>query len=189
MISVDRELPGLEVDSVLADSLQGGYQATEYLIQLGHRRIGCITGPPDLSISSQRVSGYSQALERYGIPLCDELVVTGDFRYQEGYRAMRQLLALNEPPTAIFACNDIMAVGAICAAKDKGLGVPGDIAIIGFDDIALASFISPRLTTVAQPKHEMGAIAVELLVERIKEKKRPSTKVILPVHLVVRESC
>ena len=102
---------------------------------------------------------------------------------------MRQLLTLNEPPTAIFACNDIMAIGAICAAKDKGLGVPEGIAIIGFDDIALASFISPRLTTVAQPKHEMGAIAVELLVERIKEKNKPSTKVILPVHLVVRESC
>jgi len=189
VISVDRELPGLEVDSVLADNLQGGYQATEYLIQLGHRRIGCITGPPDLSVSSQRISGYRQALERYDIPLCDELVVIGDFRYQEGYRAIRQLLALNEPPTAIFACNDIMAVGAICAAKDKGLGVPEGIAIIGFDDIALASFISPRLTTIAQPKHEMGAIAVELLVERIKEKNKPFTKVILPVHLVVRESC
>ncbi len=189
VISVDRELPGLEVDSVFADNLQGGYQATEYLIQLGHRRIGCITGPPDLSISSQRISGYRQALKRYDIPLCDELVVISDFRYQEGYRATRQLLALNEPPTAIFACNDIMAVGAICAAKDKGLGVPEGIAIIGFDDIALASFISPRLTTVSQPKHEMGAIAVELLVERIKEKSQSFTKVILPVHLVVRESC
>lgn len=189
VIVVDRELPGLEVDSVLADNLQGGYQATEYLIQLGHRCIGCITGPPDLSISSQRVSGYRQALERYGIPLYDELVVIGDFRYHEGYRVTRQLLALNEPPTAIFACNDIMAVGAICAAKDKGLGVPEGIAIIGFDDIALASFISPRLTTVAQPKHEMGAIAVELLAERINDKSRPLTKRLLPTQLVVRESC
>ncbi len=189
VIVVDRELLGLEVDSVLADNPQGGYQATEYLIQLGHRRIGCITGPPDLSISSQRVSGYRQALERYSIPFCDELVVIGDFRHQEGYKAMRQLLALNEPPNAIFACNDIMAVGAICAAKDKGLGVPEDTAIIGFDDIALASFISPRLTTIAQPKYEMGAIAVKLLVERINEKSQSFTKVILPVHLVVRESC
>lgn len=189
VISMDRELPGLEVDSVLADNLQGGYQATEYLIKLGHRRIGCITGPLDLSISSQRISGYRQALKRYDIPLCDELVVISDFRYQGGYRAMRQLLILDEPPTAIFACNDIMGVGAICAAKDKGLGVPEDIAVIGFDDIALASFISPRLTTVSQPKHEMGAIAVKLLVERIKEKSQSFTKVILPVHLVVRESC
>ncbi len=189
VIVVDRELPGLEVDSVLADNLQGGYQATEYLIQLGHRCIGCITGPPDLSISSQRVSGYRQALERYSIPLCDELVVTGYFRHQEGYRAMRELLTLDRHPTAVFACNDIMAVGAIRAAKDKGLGVPEGIAIIGFDDIALASFISPRLTTVAQPKHEMGAIAVELLAERVNDKSRPTKKVILPTQLVVRESC
>jgi LacI family transcriptional regulator len=189
VIVVDRELPGLEVDSVLADNLQGGYQATEYLIQSGHRCIGCITGPPDLSISSQRVDGYQQGLEQHDIPLCDELIVIADFSYQQGYRAMLELLTLDRRPTAVFTCNDMMALGAICAAKDNGLRVPGDIAIIGFDDIALASFTSPRLTTVAQPKHEMGAIAVELLVERIKEKNRSATKIILPVHLVVRESC
>lgn len=186
---VDRELPGLEVDSVLADNRQGGYQATEYLIQSGHRCIGCIAGPPDLSISSHRVDGYKQALGQYGVPLCDELIVIADFHYQEGYKAMQKLLTSDRRPTAVFACNDMMALGAICAAKDNELRVPGDIAIIGFDDIALASFTSPRLTSVAQPKHEMGAIAVELLVERIKEKNRPATKIILPVHLVVRESC
>jgi LacI family transcriptional regulator len=189
VILVDRDLTEIEVDIVIADNLESGYQATEYLIQSGHRRIGCITGPRKLCISNKRVDGYRQALERYGLPLRDELLVHGDFRCKGGCEAMKELLALDKPPTAVFACNDLMAIGAICAASERRLRIPRDVAIIGCDDIALASFTNPSLTTIAQPKHEMGALAVKMLVERIEDRNRPPTKQILPTELVIRDSC
>jgi LacI family transcriptional regulator len=115
-------------------------------------------------------------------------VVRGDFRSRGGYEAMNELLALDEPPTAVFACNDLMAMGAICSASNKKLRMPHDIAIIGCDDIALASFTNPSLSTVAQPKHEMGAVAVEMLVERIRDKSKPPVRRVLPTELVLRDS-
>jgi LacI family transcriptional regulator len=189
VVVCDRELPGVEVDTVIADNVGSGYQATEHLIGLGHRRIGCIAGPQELGISHKRVEGYKQALEQHGLPLREESTVRGDFRCQGGYEVMRELLALDEPPTAVFACNDLMAMGAICAASQKKLRIPQDVAIVGCDDIALASFTNPSLTTVAQPKHEMGAAAVEMLVERIKDKSKPPTRRLLPTELVIRDSC
>ena len=189
VILVDRDLTEIEVDTVIADNVESGYRATEHLIQSGHRRIGCITGPRKLGVSNKRVDGCRQALERYGLPLCDEFLVHGDFRCRGGYEAMKELLALKKPPTAIFACNDLMAMGAICAASQKRLRMPQDVAIIGCDDIALASFTNPSLTTIAQPKYEMGAMAVKMLVERIEDRNRPPTKQILPIELVIRDSC
>jgi LacI family transcriptional regulator len=189
VVVCDRELPGVEVDTVIADNVGSGHQATEHLIGLGHRHIGCIAGPRELEISNKRVEGCKRALGRYGISLREELTVRGDFRCRGGYEATRELLALGEPPTAVFACNDLMAMGAICAVSQKKLRIPQDIAIVGCDDIALASFTNPSLTTVAQPKHEIGVAAVEMLVERIRDKDRPSTKRLLPTELVLRDSC
>jgi len=189
VVVCDRELPGVEVDTVIADNVGSGYQATEHLIGLGHRRIGGIGGPKGLCISNKRLEGYRRALEEHGIPLSEELIIHSDFRCRGGYEAMKELLALDAPPTAVFACNDLMAIGAICAASKKRLRMPQDIAIIGCDDIALASFTNPSLTTIAQPKHEMGAIAVEMLVERIKDKSKPPTRRLLPTELVIRDSC
>jgi LacI family transcriptional regulator len=102
---------------------------------------------------------------------------------------MRGFLALDQPPTAVFACNDLMAIGAICAVSQKRLRIPQDVAIVGCDDIALASFTNPSLTTVAQPKHEMGAAAVEMLMERIRDESRPPTRRLLSTELVLRDSC
>ncbi len=189
VVVCDRELPEVEVDTVIADNMKSGYQATQHLIELGHRRIGCIAGPEELNISSKRLQGYKAALEQHGIPLREELIIQGDFRYRGGYEATRQLLTMDEPPTAIFASNDLMAIGAICAASELKLRIPQDVAIIGCDDIALASFTNPRLTTVAQPKREMGAIAVEMLVERIKDKDSLPARRVLPTALVLRDSC
>lgn len=189
VILVDRDLTEIEVDTVIADNVESGYQATEYLIQSGHRRIGCITGPRKFCISNKRVDGYRQALERYGLPLCDELLVHGDFRCKGGYEAMKELLALDKPPTAIFACNDLMAMGTICAASERRLRIPRDVAIIGCDNIALASFTNPSLTTIAQPKHEMGALAMKMLAERIGDRNSPPTKQVLSTELVIRDSC
>jgi LacI family transcriptional regulator len=189
VVLCDRELPEVEVDTVIADNVGSGYQATEYLITLGHSRIGCIAGPQELEISSKRVEGYRRALEQHGIPLGEELLVHGDFRSRGGYEAMRELLALEELPAAVFACNDLMAIGAICAVSQRKLSIPQDVAIIGCDDIASASFTNPSLTTVVQPKHEMGAAAVEMLVARIRDKSRPPTRRLLPTELVLRDSC
>lgn len=189
VVVCDRELPGVEVDTVIADNVGSGHQVTKHLIGLGHHRIGCIAGPRELDISNKRLEGYRQALEEHDIPLSEELVVHGDFRCLGGYQAMGELLALDEPPTAVFACNDLMAIGAICAASQKKLKIPHDVAVIGCDDIALASFTNPSLTTVAQPKHEMGAVAIEMLVERIRDKSKPPTRRLLPTELVLRDSC
>lgn len=188
VVVCDRELAGVEVDTVIADNVESGYQATKYLISLRHRRIGCIAGPWELEISNKRLEGYRQALEEHGLPFREELIVHSDFQCRGGYQAMRELLALDEPPTAVFACNDLMAIGAICAASQKKLRIPRDVAIIGCDDIAPASFTNPSLTTIAQPKREMGAAAVEMLVERIRDKSKPPTTRLLPIALVIRDS-
>lgn len=189
LVIVDRKMPALEADSVLVDNFGGGYAATKHLIDLGHRDIGCITGPPDLAPSADRVAGYKQALKDHGIPLRNELIVEGDFRYQSGNEGMYRLLNLETPPTAVFACNDVMAIGAMKAVQDQGLVVPEDVAIVGFDDITLASFTNPTLTSVKQPKYEMGKIALELLFERMGSsdpwRKR---EIILDTTLMIRES-
>jgi LacI family transcriptional regulator len=189
VVVCDRELAGVKVDTVIADNVGSGHQATEYLISVGHRRIGCIAGPRELEISNKREEGYKQALEQHGISQQDELIAQGDFRCRGGYEAMRGFLALDQPPTAVFACNDLMAIGAICAVSQKRLRIPQDVAIVGCDDIALASFTNPSLTTVAQPKHEMGAAAVEMLMERIRDESRPPTRRLLSTELVLRDSC
>jgi LacI family transcriptional regulator len=183
-----REVPGVEVDTVVADDVGSGYQATDHLIQRDHRRIGCIAGPPALFIGARRVEGHWRALQEYSLPLDGALIVRGDFRCRGGYDAMQELLSLDPPPTAVFACNDLTAMGAICAASQRRLRIPDDVAIVGCDDIALAAFTNPSLTTVAQPKHDMGAAALEMLLDRIADPDRPTMRRILPTELLIRDS-
>lgn len=189
MVLVDRDIDGGAFDTVLTDNVEGGRIATSYLISLGHERIGCISGPSGLPTSKARLQGYRRALEEHKIPFAKELVVPGDFRYQGSYRIMRRLLSLPTPPTAVFATNDLMAVGSIACALSSGLRVPEDISVIGFDDIPLASFLNPRLTTVSQPRSEMGKLAVTMLLERLENPNLPPRRYVLPVNLVERESC
>jgi LacI family transcriptional regulator len=184
-----RQLSGVEVDEVIADNEGAGRQATEHLIRLGHHRVGCIAGPRDLGVSSKRVDGYRHALAHHHLPLHEDWIAYASFQPRGGYEAMDELLALNEPPTAVFACSDLMAIGAICAASRTGLRVPQDMAIIGCDDIALAAFTNPSLSTVAQPKYEMGVVSVEMLVERIRDRSRPPARRLMPTELVLRGSC
>ena len=183
------ESPGVAVDTVIADDIGSGRRATDHLLQMGHRSIGCIAGPAGLYISEERMNGYRQAIEAHGSPWEKDLIIHGDFHCQGGYDAMMELLAREEPPTAVFACNDLMAMGAICAASKRRLRIPQDVAIIGCDDIALAAFTNPSLTTVAQPKQEMGAVAVKMLVSRIENSGRHPTRCVLPTELVIRDSC
>jgi LacI family transcriptional regulator len=189
VVMIDRDLPGLEVDAVLTDNRQGGYLATQHLIQLGHYRIGCITGPSSVTPSAGRVEGYLAALAEHGIPADDSLMVRGDFHPQSGWSAVRALFSLEEPPTAIFAGNDLMAIGALRAISEAGLRVPEDVSLVGFDNIELASYTNPPLTTIFQPIQETGQTAVTFLLERIREPSLPFRRVILPTSLIVRNSC
>jgi LacI family transcriptional regulator len=188
-VLLDREIPGLQIDSVLVDNQLGGYLATEYLIKLGHRRIACITGPSKLSSSLEREVGYNNALRNSDIILDKLLIQSGTFHSDSGYEGVRKLLTKDNPPTAIFACNDLIAIGAMYGANEMGYKVPEDISIIGFDDISLASFMTPRLTTITQPKYEIGKTAAGLLIERIKNRDLPLRKELFKPVLTIRDSC
>jgi len=188
LVVVDREIPDAAVDSVLTDNAHGGRLATRHLLELGHRRIGCVTGPSDVTPSAERVTGYRWALDKDGIPVDEALVVKGDFQYKSGYQAAYQLLAMNDPPTAIFACNDLMAVGATRAAIELGWQVPTDLSVVGFDDVRLASFANPPLTTIVQPKYEMGVVAATMLLERLRDLDMPPRRRVLDTSLLIRQS-
>jgi LacI family transcriptional regulator len=188
-VVVDRHLSGLEADEVTADNMRGATMATEYLLKLGHRRIACITGPSDVTPSADRVKGFRQAMKVAGLEPDEVLIIKGDFQFRSGGLAMQTLLALPSRPTAVFACNDLMAVGAISTACAAGLRVPQDVSIIGFDDIGLAAVANPPLTTVAQPKNAIGTLAADLLVERIRNPQAPCRQLLLPTELVIRQSC
>ncbi|MBM4431963.1 MAG: LacI family transcriptional regulator [Chloroflexi bacterium] len=191
VVVADREVPQTLADVVLVNHEQGGYDATRYLLSLGHRRVACIAGPARLTPSSQRVQGYRRALAEAGIAIDEELVVSCTESYVGGEIAMAHLLRLDRPPTAVFTYNDVTAIGALRAARNVGVDVPGDLSIVGFDDIALASATVPALTTVAQPIADLATIATELLIERIRNVAagRPGRRVVLDTKLVVRESC
>jgi LacI family transcriptional regulator len=189
-VMADRQVESADVDIVLVDNFQGGYQATRHLLALGHRRIGCITGPHEATPSADRVRGYRAALAESGFDEEEDLIVTGDFRHDGGELAMLQLLDLAEPPTAVFACNDLMAIGALSALWSRGLRVPENISLIGFDDIPEARLTIPPLTTVAQPIAEIGKRATEMLIERASSQAPISRRqVTLAVRLVERGSC
>ena len=188
VVLVDREIPDLDVDLVLTDNKHAGYLATRHLIEQGHTRIACVTGPAHVHPSSRRVVGYQEALQEAGLPLQEEYVLPGDFSAQSGWEATRTLLALPQPPSAIFLCNDLMAIGGLRAAAEAGFAVPQDLAIMGFDDIELASFTNPTLSSISQPKAEMGAIAVQMLLEQIEGKRSEPRQEILQPALIVRRS-
>lgn len=190
VIIADREMPESFADVVLVDNERGGYLATKYLIDLGHRRIACVTGPSELTPSAHRVHGYRHALEDAGLTLEPSYVVAGDFGLRSGEVAVDKLLALDCPPSGVFVCNDMMAMGAIRSAHDRGLRVPEDLSIIGFDDILLAPATFPALTTIAQPKLELARVTTDLLIRRIQESETGDRSwIVLTPELVVRDLC
>ena len=177
------------MDAVLTDKRGGAYLATRHLIELGHRLIGCIGGPFRLQASGQRLQGYRDAMVEAGLPVLDGLVRRGDYHPQSGWVAARDLLLGPAPPTAIFAANDLMAFGVLRAAAELGRRVPGDLAVVGFDDIELASYTTPPLTTITQSASDVGRAAVEILLERLADPARPPARRTLETRLVVRASC
>jgi LacI family transcriptional regulator len=188
VVMIDRDLPNVQVDAVLTDHQLGGFLATQHLIELGHERIACIAGPSSITPSAERIIGYRKALEQAGLPYAEELIMRGDYHPQSGMDIMHSILQMSPRPTAIFALNDLMALGALRAAAEAGCSIPNDLAIVGYDDLELARFTNPPLTTIAQPKKEIGARAVNLLVDRIARKGGPPSRVVLPPELIVRRS-
>jgi LacI family transcriptional regulator len=188
-VSVGR-LPDEQVHVVDADNVGGARIAVEHLIRLGHRRIATIAGPADMLAGQDRLEGYCQALQAHGLPVAEELIVHGDYTEAGGKLAMQRLFPA--APTAVFVASDTMAVGALKWLREAGQCVPDDIALVGFDDIPMASAVEPRLTTVRQPIGRLGALAVELLVGLLQgapSARPPAQRVVLPTELVVRESC
>lgn len=175
--------------AVGAANRQGGYDATAYLLKLGHRRIGFISGDPSLGCSIERGQGYRAALREHNVALDPCLVVEGDFMQSSGYRHAKELLQLPVPPTAIFASNDVMAFGVMEAVREQGLRIPEDISIVGFDDIPQAASVHPALTTVRQPLEEMGRMATRMLFGYLEDPSRPQERIELPTQLVIRNSC
>jgi LacI family transcriptional regulator len=186
-VGVDVELTGNATTYVISDNEDGAQRAVRYFHSIGHRRIATITGLLDTRPGADRLRGYRQALQGCGLAYRDEYVAYGDFYVESGRRAMEELLSLDEPPTAVFAASDMMALGAIRAAGDAGLSVPADVSVIGFDDIQLADHMNPPLTTLRQDKAGLGVAAGTALV-RMLEGAEQADSTVLPVELVRRGS-
>jgi LacI family transcriptional regulator len=188
VVMIDRNLPNVEVDAVLSDNQLGGFLATRHLLDLGHTRIACIAGPSSITPSAERIIGYRRALEEAGLSYDENLILRGDYHAQSGMEITHSIIKMNPRPTAIFALNDLMALGALRAAAEDGCSVPRDLAVVGYDDLELAHFTNPPLTTIAQPKKEIGTQAVHLLVDRMSQRNRPPIRLVLAPELIVRRS-
>jgi LacI family transcriptional regulator len=175
--------------AVGVDNFQGGYLATEHLVNLGHRRIGMVAGTFSVSDRSlHRWHGYRQCLKKYNISYDNKLLSQTDYSLPGGKIAMKKMLALQEPPTAVFCSNDYLALGAMKGARECGLSLPQDMSIVGFDDIQIASYVVPGLTTIHQPAYEMGQLGAELLFRLMDEKSGKPVQKMLVSSLVVRGS-
>lgn len=182
-------LEGADIPTVSIDNISSARKATEHLIRLGHCRIAHLSGPMNIILSRDRLRGYQQALAQHELEADAALVQEGDFTYESGYHLTLKLLALEKPPTAIFAANDEMAIGAVKAIRHRGGRVPDDVAVVGFDDIHMASIFEPSLTTIAQPMFEIGQKAMELLLALIEGTSARRRQLVLPDRLVIRDSC
>jgi LacI family transcriptional regulator len=199
VVVIERDYGVAALPTLLVDSEQAAFEATTYLLRRGHQRIAMIGGPTHGVGSttfgrSTRLLGYKRALAEAGVAYKPHYVIEGNFQLSSGERAMQMLLNLAERPNAVFAANDLMAIGAMKAAQSAGLAIPKDIAVVGYDDIALASIISPTLTTLAMPKQQLGISAAELLLQRLRVAKNAPPHVTAPVReilhatLIQRES-
>lgn len=189
-VFVDRTVPGIAADAVIGDNEDGARQLTRHLLALGHRRIGLLGGNPLDSVSQQRRAGYIAALMEAGLVADPALLRELDWSPETGWQLTRDLLALPDPPTALFCTNNLLAVGALRSLREAGKRVPEDIALACFEDIEVASLIDPWLTAVAQPAFDLGTRAATLLLERLAGRVDPPVvREILPVRLIVRRSC
>ncbi len=180
--------PELELPTVHIDNLTSAFEIVNYLTQLGHKRIAQISGPDKAALCQFRHQGYQQALRRAGITMNTAFCTTSDFSFEGGAKALRKLLSLPEQPTAIFCHNDMMAIGAIQEAKRLGLRIPQDLSIVGFDDIQFSQYCDPPLTTVSQPRYEIGRQVMLMMLELLKGRDVRAGSRLLETKLVIRNS-
>ena len=189
-VLVDRTVPGVDSDVVLGDSAAGARRLVEHLLELGHTRIGLIVEAEDVSTARDRRQGYADALQSAGIGVDPSLVVRSTVDPDGGHAGMTHLLQLDEPPTAVFTVNNLVAVGAIDAIRGRGLEVPNDVALVCFDDIDYATRLYPFLTVMMQPAETFGTLGTQLLLERLDGRATARSRiVVLPAEFVVRRSC
>ncbi|MFU2315327.1 ribose operon transcriptional repressor RbsR [Rahnella sp. PCH160] len=176
------------IDVIQDNALLGGEMATDHLIRHGYSRIACITGPLDKTTAQERLNGYRKAMKKAGLEILPGYEVSSDFEFGGGLVAMEQLLMLPVPPHAVFASNDAMAVGVYQALYQRGIRVPDDVAVVGYDDIQLAQYMMPPLTTIHQPKDSLGELAVDALLHRLQDPESEPQVLVLTPELVVRQS-
>jgi LacI family transcriptional regulator len=190
VVVLDRRLPpGVDVDTVRCENELGAYQLVRLLIELGHQRIAILSGPLGVSTAEDRLAGYRRAMREAGFSDEDQLVVYGSFNQASGTELMRQLLDRTPRPTAVFAANNLIGIGALHAIQQAGLRVPEDVALVSFDDLPPTLLTSPFFTVASQPAYEMGKRATQLLLARLtKTTAEPCQEIVLPTELIVRQS-
>ena len=188
IVSLDRNVyfKGI-VGKIEVDGFSGAYDAVTYLIKLGHKKIMLLSGQLNTKPSIDRLEGYKEALFNNGIDFDDKLIIVGRYSSDFGYESMKSM-TIDKDVTAIFCANDLIAIGAMNALKEKGIRIPQDISIVGYDDIYISSLVTPPLTTVRQPSYEIGYMAIETLINILEGKNTLSNKVEVKLELIIRES-
>jgi LacI family transcriptional regulator len=194
LVLVDRAVSEIaQADTMLVNNVKGSYLATQYLIQLGHERIGLISGPSNTTTGYGRTKGYIDALNEAGIPVDQQLIQGNSFIRANGYHATQTLLSLPEIPTAIFATNNVLGEAAIFAIRERGLSIPNDISFVMFDDVPWAALIQPAVTVINQPTHHLGYMSLKILEKRLQESEtydeRTPVHIVMEPELIERESC
>lgn len=188
VVCIDRRPADWERDAVMVANEEGAFLATQYLLKMGHTRLATIAGPIHLTNAVERLAGFHKALAKHGVSLAPEYIQEAQFDRNSGHRAAIRLLSMVPRPTAIFAANDLMALGALLAARELRLRCPEDVSIIGFDNLDLGIFTDPALSSVHQSGYQLGATAARILLERIAGKKGRPQQIVLPVELKIRNS-
>lgn len=189
VVIADRTINHKDVDNIIVDNEKGGYDATKYLISLGYTKIACIGGPTFISSSNQRVQGYRKALTESKIEINEDYIYHGDFHFAGGIKYASEYVKLKDKPNAVFATNDMMALGFIDGLKNLKMIVPDDVSVIGFDDIQLASITTPRLTTISQPLEKLAQKATNLILNKVEKTDLSISQIVLNPVLVERDSC
>jgi len=190
LVVIDRCFPEIGLPFITSDNYQGGNDAVNYLISMGHRKIACIQGIPKSRPTVERVRGYKDALHRYSIPIDESLIVGDNYTIENGYKQTRILFSMEDPPTAIFALSNLIGLGSVKAIEEMGLKIPDDISLISFDEQPYSAFLATPMTTVDQKKSEIGQLAVNVLLKYIdnKEYRKKLVHMTLKTNLIVRNS-
>jgi LacI family transcriptional regulator len=191
IVVVDRFAPELELPYITSDNYQGAFDAVNYLISMGHRKIACIQGIKNSQPNKERVIGYTDALKKHGLEVDKSLITGEDFSTENGYKQTRILFSMDNPPTAIFALSNLISLGVIKAINEIGLKIPDDVSLICFDEQPYSAFLSTPLTTIEQKKYEIGQIAVNVIIKEMEnksEENRKTVKMKIKTNLIIRES-